>query len=401
MSSPAGTLLRLVRGFAAFILNIIVAMVVPPLMGGQFIHRFLRTNFPSTSAAERELIVGAVMVALVAFAVGQFWPSKTAKWIWVVPVPLLLLKMAMFSLLHSGGSVMENHSNELWRHFFSPDSPIGRNALDFSLFTLTSVRMVVYSSVAWASARWAVSRPDDPVIVPASNISGVTAPMMMAGKFRLLTVTNLLIGINAAVFAAMVASGASLLFPQTSQLIHWGASTRELTLHGQYWRLITSLFIHVGIVHLAGNMLVLWWVGGLVEKILGRSVLAGIYFLSGVAGGLLSLIWHTQELVGVGASGAILGVAGALAAILFWGRLRLPQPRLLHRRLSVVILYPLFIGISPGADNVDHLGGLATGIFIGFCIARSLQSPSSHAFANARLLTERTQIRESSELAIG
>jgi len=225
--------------------------------------------------------------------------------------------------------------------------------------------------------------------------------MMMAGKFRLLTVTNLLIGINAAVFAAMVISGASLLFPQTSQLIHWGANTRMLTLHGQYWRLITHLFVHLEIVHLASNMLILWWVGRLIEKIFGGFVLAGIYFLAGIAGGLLSLIWHTEELTRVGASGAILGVAGALAAILFWGRLRLPQPRLLHRRLSVVILYPLFVGISPGADNVDHLGGLATGILIGFCIARSLQSPSSHAFANARLLTERTQIGESSELAIG
>lgn len=375
---PASSRLGIVRGFAAFILNLIAALVGPPSLGGVPFHRLLRAYFPSMSAAERELLVGVVLVVLVALAVANFWSTTTAKWIWIVPVPLLFFRIVIFSSGHFDG---------VWRHFFNPDLFSGfTDTADFTFFTVPAVRTATYSFVVWASAKWTRSKLGDPVVAAASGRLEPISPVIWPGpKFRWFTATNVLIGINVALFAATVASGVPFLFPRPSQLVPWGANIGILTLNGQYWRLITYSFIHFGMFHLAVNMICLWWIGRLAEKIFGSIVLISIYFLAGIGAGLLSLAW-APLIVHEGSSGAILGIAGALIAVVFYGKLKLPQNHLFRRRIIVFVLWVLFVGLSPGVDAMAHLGGLVTGLLIGVYIVWALRKlPPCAAFSKVRL----------------
>ena len=88
--------------------------------------------------------------------------------------------------------------------------------------------------------------------------------------------TYALLAINIGVFIAMLASGVSWIKPEIDQVLHWGANYGPYTLGGQYWRLITAMFLHFGIIHLAGNMWCLWSLGQLTEKLLGSISVLGL-----------------------------------------------------------------------------------------------------------------------------
>src|SRR3954470_13154820 len=122
-------------------------------------------------------------------------------------------------------------------------------------------------------------------------------------QLRFAPATVALISINVALFVAMVISAAvgkpfplapiftALKTPHSDLLIRWGANFGPLTLSGQWWRLLTSMFVHVGIVHLLLNMWALWLLGFLAERIFGRPTYLFIYFFSGLAGSLTTLAW--------------------------------------------------------------------------------------------------------------
>jgi rhomboid protease GluP len=162
----------------------------------------------------------------------------------------------------------------------------------------------------------------------------------------------------------MVASGTSTISPGADHLLRWGADFGPLTLHGQYWRVVTSSFVHVGIVHLTLNMLFLWWVSSLAERILGAYVIVCVYFVTGIGGELLSLTWQRLQ-VSAGASGAILGIAGVLISLFAYGKFKTSNNRLLRLRLITWVLFVLLTGLLPGVDNMAHLGGLLTGLLLG------------------------------------
>lgn len=120
--------------------------------------------------------------------------------------------------------------------------------------------------------------------------------------------TYALLAINIVIFIAMLASGVSWIAPEPGQVLRWGADYGPYTLGGQYWRLIASMFLHFGIIHLAGNMWCLWSLGQLTEKLLGSISVLGLYLLTGIGASLLSLSWDPMR-VSAGASGAIFGIA--------------------------------------------------------------------------------------------
>src|SRR5262249_30762661 len=124
-------------------------------------------------------------------------------------------------------------------------------------------------------------------------------------------ITNVILAINLAVFAGMTFFGAAPGRSTREDLIRWGASYGPLILQGQWWRLVTSMFVHIGIFHLIVNMWCLWNLGRLAEISLGRATFLLVYFATGVGGGLASLLWH-PNIVSAGASGAIFGIAGGL-----------------------------------------------------------------------------------------
>jgi rhomboid protease GluP len=132
-----------------------------------------------------------------------------------------------------------------------------------------------------------------------------------------------LLAVNIAVFIAMLAAGADWLNPATDKVLRWGADYGPLTLNGQYWRVITAMFLHFGIIHIAANMWCLWSLGQLAEKLLDSSSVIGAYLLTGVGASLLSLSWDPMR-VSAGASGAIFGIAGVLITTLYYGK---AQPR--------------------------------------------------------------------------
>src|SRR5262249_41615144 len=111
------------------------------------------------------------------------------------------------------------------------------------------------------------------------------------------------------------ASGISWINPETENLLHWGANYGPDTLGGQYWRVITSCFLHIGIIHLLLNMWCLWSLGRLLERLVGPATTVGVYLVTGVGAALLSLSWDPMR-VSAGASGAIFGIAGTLIPIL-------------------------------------------------------------------------------------
>jgi membrane associated rhomboid family serine protease len=179
--------------------------------------------------------------------------------------------------------------------------------------------------------------------------------------------TPILTSLNVLVFLAMGAHGGSSFNPTTHEALIFGANFGPLTLHGQDWRLLTSMFIHFGIIHLAFNMWCLWELGSLAERLLGRAAFLAVYLTSGLVGSFASVLWHPMT-VSAGASGAIFGVAGSLVSFLYLKESRLGLSPFKKKLGSLVafVLYNLLNGVTHrGIDNVAHLGGLVVGLSSG------------------------------------
>jgi rhomboid protease GluP len=198
--------------------------------------------------------------------------------------------------------------------------------------------------------------------------------------------TYLLVGINCAVFLAMLAHGISIANPTVDQLMSWGANNAGAVLiGGEWWRIVVAMFLHVGILHLAVNMWCLWNLGLLAEPLMGSIGLLAVYILTGAAGNLLSTlvnwVWpihysgNIMFPAGAGASGAVFGIAGALIVLLKSNRLPIPPPELKRLRKSVIYFAAInlvigfsisfgthVIGSGLNIDNMAHLGGFACGL---------------------------------------
>ncbi len=200
--------------------------------------------------------------------------------------------------------------------------------------------------------------------------------------------TYILLAINLGVFVWMILHGVSVNSPTPAQLRHFGANNALLVLTGQWYRLVTAMFVHIGVIHIATNMWCLWNLGLLGEPLLGPMGLIAVYLLTGVAGNLLSVAWDViaaiffrQPLeliagVGAGASGAVFGIAGILIVLLTNRKLPIPWSELKRLRTSVVRFSVINLviglgtalpipGISVRIDNSAHLGGFMCGLLLG------------------------------------
>lgn len=192
-----------------------------------------------------------------------------------------------------------------------------------------------------------------------------------------LLVTPVLVGICVLVFAAMLVARISPTQPTTEQLIRWGADFGPATLGGQWWRLLTSMFVHIGFLHLAVNMWCLWNLGALAETVFGRATFAAVYLATGVAGAITSVGWNPL-VTSAGASGAIFGVAGALIAFFYLAHLPFAREAVKSTLRSLLIFagVNLFFGFRKTAvDNAAHVGGLVSGLLIGAVLARLASRP--------------------------
>lgn len=149
-------------------------------------------------------------------------------------------------------------------------------------------------------------------------------------------------------------------------LLVFGANVDTLTKNGDYYRLFTSMFLHIGILHLLCNMYSLYIIGKEVENVFGKVKYLIIYLLSGIAGSILSLAFNHNTIC-AGASGAIFGLLGALLYFGYYYRTYLGAT--LTRSIIPVIVLNLIIGFtSSGIDNAAHIGGLVGGILIAMAV---------------------------------
>src|SRR6202167_4242253 len=193
----------------------------------------------------------------------------------------------------------------------------------------------------------------------------------VSGGESTIGITQVIFGVNAAVFLGMVLSSSAVMGFPGGTLVHWGANVGALTFSGEWWRLLTNVFVHGGLFHIAFNMWCLWNLGALCESLYGRWTYAVIYLICGVGASLASAAFHPYT-PSVGASGAIFGLAGALITALKLGEFSVPRSALSGtlRSLGVFVVYNLIFGFAPpGIDNTAHIGGLVTGLIVGALIA--------------------------------
>ena len=221
--------------------------------------------------------------------------------------------------------------------------------------------------------------------------------------------TYFLVGVNCLVYIVMVFNGVSAVSPTSAQLMHWGANNAgSVLINGEWWRIVTAMFVHAGFLHLATNMWCLWNLGLLAEPLMGSAGVMAVYILTGAGGNLLSTgkgwyslhqAWEAYHAAGgpdpsvafpagVGASGAVFGIAGALIVLLKSDRLPVPPIELKKLRRSVIYFagLNLVLGLSINAgsnymggglniDNFDHMGGFGSGLLFAAPMIPRLGSP--------------------------
>jgi len=172
-------------------------------------------------------------------------------------------------------------------------------------------------------------------------------------------VSIVLVALNIIVFLVCTFTGVLLY--------NIGALSGPLVIkYGQYYRMITAMFLHADIDHLVGNMIFLYFLGAMMEKELGHIRYGILFLVSGLCGGLLSMgfEYYSGNFIGsIGASGAIFGVLGGVLFIVIKNKGKWESITL--TRLIFVIAYSLYYGFTAtNVDNAAHVGGLLSGIII-------------------------------------
>ncbi|EIE25226.1 rhomboid-domain-containing protein [Coccomyxa subellipsoidea C-169] len=177
-----------------------------------------------------------------------------------------------------------------------------------------------------------------------------------------------LLFLNLAVYGAGIAVALTQGNDASNEWFLSLAKVNEKVASGEFYRLLTCTFLHAGILHLGLNCWALYSIGPEVEGVMGYSTFAAIYVLSGLAGSTASFLF--SDLITVGASGAIFGLLGATAGYFLRNRALQGSTQQLTYIAGIVALN-IFLGASPGSmiDNSGHLGGLFTGVALGYIMA--------------------------------
>ena len=260
--------------------------------------------------------------------------------------------------------------------------------------------------------------PNAPADVRAEQhaVDAAAAPVR-SGRLRRFAhapATYVLLGINVAVYVWMVLVGVDPLTPTPDALVAFGATFPEAVLAShQWWRILTAMFVHVGLIHLALNMWCLWNLGVIGEPLLGFFGTCSVYVLTGAAGNLLSValsVYFGQDVVGAGASGAVFGIAGVLIVLFSNKRLAEPRPgfrgiplqdlKAIRRSVIQFAVLNLVIGLSTNVgplmhgihlddvhiDNSAHIGGFVSGLAMAVPLVPQMTSGRSRYLQRQKLV---------------
>ncbi len=180
-------------------------------------------------------------------------------------------------------------------------------------------------------------------------------------------VTWLLLGANVAMFLLTELRGGSTV---PDVLVRLGAMEGQLIASGEYWRLFSAMFLHSGLIHLGFNVIGLFIFGQQLERLFGYSRFLAIYVLAGLSGSIASYAFNlsaSTNSIGVGASGAVFGILGALVAFFLSHRNMLGEMgrQTLIGLLVLAAINLVFGFVAPGVDNFAHMGGFAGGLLLG------------------------------------
>ena len=188
-------------------------------------------------------------------------------------------------------------------------------------------------------------------------------------KYSYCSVNIALAVFQAAVFALCLITGDRLY-------IAGRCGTDLVLVQQEYWRLLTSVFLHSGLYHLGSNLIAQVFLGNAVERNLGHIKYLILYIVSGVGGNIISVLYDRAQGVNtysVGASGAVFGVMGALIVLIIKGRKKLRTGSSMLVRAGFAVFYAVYAGFrTPYTDNAAHLGGLAFGIALGVLLTITL-----------------------------
>lgn len=174
---------------------------------------------------------------------------------------------------------------------------------------------------------------------------------------KLYPIVSTLIGINVIIYLLITVLGIS------NYVFNIGASINFYIAEGEWWRIITSMFLHAGFFHVLFNMFSLFLFGPELEKIAGKLRFLTIYFLAGIFGNVATFVFEDGYYASVGASGAIFGIFGGFAALVYYTRKTMPQ--LKQIMMPIIIISVIFTFLTPNVNVWSHLGGLLTGFLLG------------------------------------
>lgn len=174
----------------------------------------------------------------------------------------------------------------------------------------------------------------------------------------------ILISINILIFLLMLLAGISILEPKGSELYAWGALSRDSFLNGEWWRLVTYMFLHAGAQHLIVNIAGLFLGTIFLEPKFGKWKLLLIYLACGVVAGVVSIWWHSDS-ISVGASGAIMGLFGIILGLVIFTKGTFGEKKGMLMLFGSYVLLTLFFGLFGNADNAAHVGGFLFGLVVG------------------------------------
>lgn len=180
-------------------------------------------------------------------------------------------------------------------------------------------------------------------------------------------VTSLILDLNILMFLIMVFSGVSPMHPKATDLLKWGAVRDTEVYNGEWWRLLTSMFLHGGIMHLLLNIYGFIIAAMYIEPVFNKINYLLLYIGSGLCASFASIYWN-DHIVSVGASGAIFGLYGAILGLLLTKVFPKIERKMILNFLGPYILISLIFGLIGGIDNAAHIGGLLGGTVIGLSL---------------------------------
>lgn len=224
--------------------------------------------------------------------------------------------------------------------------------------------------------------PEEDNAPPVRTVTGGLAGSDRArALFRIAPVTMSLIAANVLVFVIFVLGGSGLLGSAIGSSEAHAVQASLLVADGQWYRIVTAMFAHFGLIHIGSNMLVLFFIGIPLERQIGRVRFAAVYFLGGIGGGVATYLFANPLQVSAGASGAIFALLGAYGVV----ARRLPNAQLGSVTGTIVLNLVITFSI-PGISITDHIGGLVVGAILGALLALDGRLPA-RAAARARALT--------------